>query len=706
MNTFSRYFGRTAGLLGLLAGGIASQGAHAAGMLVADGGFGGALEIKEHRVSVTVNNGIAVTRVMEVFQNQENRQVEALYTFPVPAKASVANFSMWIEGKEVVGEVVEKQRAREIYESYKQKRRDPGLLEQVDFKTFEMRIFPIGPLAEQRVEIAYYQELSFDHDWATYVYPLATTAAPGADSRVTGTFGLNLEVKSEVPIVEMESPSHRDEFSIAGHTDHYYEASLESPTGSLARDIVIAYHASRPHTGVDLVTSRTGGEDGYFYLTLTPGEELKGDTAGMDYVFILDISGSMGAEGKLQVSSDCADAFVKALGETDRFEVMTFNNQAATHFNALQAATAETKGSAADFIAAQRAKGGTTLQPALRAAYNYADSGGDRILNVVILSDGLTQGNDRAALITESQARPKNARVFCIGVGNEVNKPLLSQLAEEAGGLAAFISRGDDFDRQAQAFRRKLTRPIATNLNISVNGVETYDVTPSKLPNLYHGMPVRLYGRYRGAGPVKVSIAADVEGRDLWEEVEAEFPAADEGNPEIERMWALQRVDELQKVSGQPDVNEIVRLGEGYSIVTEYTSFLVLENDQEYQRWKIDRKNALRLARDRRAQEALRKELDSTRLAVSSNLGPAGADKLAMATPPAAPASNPAPAPGMQNALPPRSVPQSSPAPRQEASRNVNFFGGGGGGGGAIDPLSGGLALGLAAMAWVRRRRS
>src|ERR1051326_7628783 len=132
--------------------------ARAAGLLIAEGGFGGVLEGKEHEVQVTINNGIAVTHVTQTFHNTEARQVEALYTFPVPRGASVANFSMWIAGKEVVGEVLEKKRARQIYDSYKQTRRDPGLLEQVDYRTFEMRIFPIGPGADQKVQITYYQE--------------------------------------------------------------------------------------------------------------------------------------------------------------------------------------------------------------------------------------------------------------------------------------------------------------------------------------------------------------------------------------------------------------------------------------------------------------------------------------------------------------------------------------------------------------------
>src|SRR5207253_2728404 len=124
---------------------FASPRARAAGLLVADGGLGGALEIKEHSAKVTINNGIAVTEVTQVFVNTENRPVEALYTFPVPRGASVSNFSMWINGKEMTGEVLEKQKAHQIYDSNKQRRRDPGLLEQTDYRTFEMRIFPIGP---------------------------------------------------------------------------------------------------------------------------------------------------------------------------------------------------------------------------------------------------------------------------------------------------------------------------------------------------------------------------------------------------------------------------------------------------------------------------------------------------------------------------------------------------------------------------------
>ncbi|MCP4040809.1 MAG: VWA domain-containing protein, partial [Gammaproteobacteria bacterium] len=368
------------------------------------------MEIKEQDVEVRINNGVAVTTVTQVFKNTEKRQVEALYTFPVPKGASVSNFSMWINGKEMVGEVLEKKRAREIYNSYKRVRRDPGLLEQVDYKTFEMRIFPINAGAEQKVQITYYQELEIDHDQAIYVYPLATVTRTGVDSRTTGRFAINVDINSAVPVVSVDSPSHSSEFVVAKHSQSYYHASLETAQGSLARDVVLRCQLSRPVTGIDLITSRTGAEDGYFLLTMTVGKKLEQQNQGMDYVFVLDISGSMANDRKLLISKDSLGAFIDELGPEDQFEVMTFNIQPNTLFQALSPASAETKEQAKSYLSTQTARGGTNLAPAMTTAYKYGNP--DRTLNVVVLSDGMTEQRERQTLMQLIQQRPRNARIF------------------------------------------------------------------------------------------------------------------------------------------------------------------------------------------------------------------------------------------------------------------------------------------------------
>lgn len=668
-----------------------------AGLLIAEGGFGGVLEIEEHSAVVTINNGIAVTEVTQVFRNTEDRQVEALYTFPVPKGASLANFSMWINGEEMVGEVLEKKRAREIYESYKQKRRDPGLLEQTDYKTFEMRVFPIGPNADQRVRIRYYQELDVDNDWVTYVYPLATSTRRGM-AATTGRFALALHARSEVPIASMESPSHGPDFVVARHSSRYVQASLETQGGEVNRDFVLAYQLSRPQTGIDVIASRQAGEDGYVSVALTVGDELSEERTGMDYVFILDVSGSMAHDGKLGLSRNSIAAFIEALGERDRFEIITFNITPRTLFNTLRPVNEESKAAAATFLTSQAAKGGTNLRPALETAYRYGDP--DRVTNVVVLSDGMTEQSDRTTLLEMIRTRPQNARVFCIGVGNEVNRPLLEQLAEDAGGLASFISRGDDFNRQASAFRRKLMHPVMTDLKIEFEGARIYDIEPIKLPNLYHGSPVRLYARYRKAGPATITIRGNIDGKESSKSKKVQLPEKDDDNPEIERVWAWRRVRRLLKEADRTGsrsavTQEVVRLGEAYSIATEYTSFIVLENDAEYKRWAIARRNALRIDRDRKPREELMKQLEKMRDTAIARLGPEGAaprlssldtseDKVSAAP------SRRTSAPGAQ---------RSSSTKR---SRGLDLPSGGG----PVGPVGAAAVVALAAAELLRRRRA
>jgi Ca-activated chloride channel family protein len=680
--------------------------ASAAGLLVADGGQGGVLKMKQHDVRVTINNSIAVTQIDQVFLNTEDRQVEALYTFPVPREASVSNFSMWINGKEMIGEVVEKERAREIYNSYKRVKRDPGLLEQVDYKQFEMRIFPIAAGAEQRVRIEYYQELDIDHDWATYVYPLATdTSGRAMDTQVDGRFSMSVDVRSEVPIEKLKSESHEDDFVVVSHADNYAQAAMELTEGELSRDIVMTVKAKRARTGLDVVTSRPKGEDGYFMMTLTPGDDLSDTSEAMDYVFLLDISGSMTRDGKLAISRDSVSAFIESLGENDRFDCLAFNIAPTALFQQLATVDEQNIERAREFFQNQRAKGGTILQPALAAAYKYRDS--DRPLNVVLLSDGMTEAGEQAELLRMINSRPDGVRVFCVGVGNEVNRPLLEQMASGAGGLAAFVSTEDSFARQAQLMRQKLIRPAIKDLSMEFSGVSVTEVEPVEMGDLFYGTPLRVYGRYATGGTLEITLRGTIQGAPWEQTVQVVMPEGDEGNSEIERMWAQKRVQRLlgrERAGLSREKDEIVRLCEGYSIVSPYASMLVLENDAEFQRWKIEQRNATRIERDRQSRESVQTKLADLRRRSSEGFEVDHANRLVNNQQKPSSGSQPAPAapaqPGADSGQTPRSVDLdlgSSSAVRTDPGSSM--------GGGPIEPITAVLTIAGAGAAFVGRRR-
>jgi Ca-activated chloride channel family protein len=403
----------------------------------------------------------------------------------------------------------------------------------------------------------------------------------------------------------------------------------------------------------------------------------------------------MADDGKLLLSKDSVGAFINELGAEDRFELLTFNVQPNLAFKQLREATEQNKQEAISYLGQQAARGGTILAPAVTTAFKYVTP--DRPLNVIILSDGLTEQQDRTTLLQLSQTRPGNTRIFCIGVGNDVNRPMLEQVADQTGGLAAFISRGDNFERQAKAFRRKLTRPAATGLVITIKGVETYDVEPEKLPNLYHGSPVRLYGRYKGSGKAEIDLRASVNGRELKKKVELNFPKEDAVNPEIERMWAWRRMDGLLKSADAKGnrmgvVPEVIRLGELYSIASEYTSFLVLENDAEYKRWQIARANLKRFGSDRTAQASVARQFEVLRNKSLAGLGPEAIGAPASvsiggSTPQTA--SSPASGSRTFARADTASTPSSQPSSPQH-SQSISF---GGGGGGPVGPLFVGIVL-------------
>jgi Ca-activated chloride channel family protein len=321
-------------------------------------------------------------------------------------------------------------------------------------------------------------------------------------------------------------------------------------------------------------------------------------------------------------------------------------------------------------------------------------------LNVVILSDGLTEPQERQTLLQLIQARPGNTRVFCIGVGNDVNRPLLEQLAEDSGGLSAFLSASDDFTRQARAFRQKLVRPFATNLKLDFSGVEISELQPATVPNLYFGAPVRIYGRYHGNGTAEVTLRGSIKGVETRQNAQLDFPKTDAVNPEINRLWAWHRINSLLKEADRQGnrsavAPEIVRLGENFSIVTEYTSFLVLENDAEYQRWKIERRNLAGSASDRQAQAKRREQLDAIRNKAMSEIGP----QTASAPPTAAPVRMASAAPSV-NPAPPAPVPpaQTQPPAQPQPTRKQSWDLGGGG----SSPVG---PLGVLASLWFLRRK-
>lgn len=192
-----------------------------------------------------------------------------------------------------------------------------------------------------------------------------------------------------------------------------------------------------------------------------------------------------------------------------------------------------------------------------------------------------------------------------------------------------------------------------------------------------------------------------------------EFPQSDIDNPQIERMWAFQNVQHLmaqiRKTGETLELKEaIVQLCEGYSIVSQYASFIVLENDGEYKRWKIERRNATRIERDRKARKRLESKLEEMREASMANLGPRKSDSQEQDKQKTVAKRSSSPIVDSSTQVSTRNFDFDVSTDRQDDSNaySDNSSGGGGGGGGAIDPITGLICIGFGGAAALRRRRN
>src|SRR5437868_1807900 len=194
---------RTLLLLGLL---LASAGStHAHGLLIPEEKTLPPLAMLNHKVSIAIEDQVAVTRVEQTFRNHTDRQLEATYLFPVPKGATVNKFTMWVDGKETQGELMEANKARDIYMSIVRRTQDPGLLEYVGNNLFRMRVFPIPPRGDQKVTLRYTAVSDRAGDLVEYVYPLKT------DGKATSTleaFSITATIKSQHGVQNVYSPTH------------------------------------------------------------------------------------------------------------------------------------------------------------------------------------------------------------------------------------------------------------------------------------------------------------------------------------------------------------------------------------------------------------------------------------------------------------------------------------------------------------------
>ncbi len=547
------------------------------------------LEVTYHHVDVEIDDRVAVTSVDQEFRNPGSVRTEGTYLFPLPPGAHIEKFSMDINGTQADAELLPADKARSIYEDIVRKMRDPALLEYTGRDAFKVRIFPIEPHGTKHIKIRYTQILKEDAGLTEYTYPLGTEKF---SSRLIPDVSVKVTIKSPEALKSVYCPTHNAE--VKRHGKNEAVVGYEERDGRPDTDFKILFSHEKSDVGIKLLSTHPQeGEDGYFMLMASPGAEL-GDVkaAAKDIVFVLDTSGSMADHDKLSQAKKALDFCLANLKDDDRFNIVRFSTEAEPLFKELEHPTKDRVTSATDFVKGLKPTGGTAIDDALATALKCRQSDDDskkRPFILVFLTDGApTVGaTDEDQIVKRATDRASDVRIFCFGIGNDVNTHLLDRIADATRAASQYVLPDEDIELKVSSFYDKVKEPVLTDVKLTFggDGIRATQLYPSSLPDLFKGETLLVFGRYRGDGAASVKLSATRDGKPVDFAEDVHFASKETTDDFIPKMWATRRVgwllDEIRQHGESGEVkDEIVKLSRQYGIVTPYTAYLIMEDEQ------------------------------------------------------------------------------------------------------------------------------
>ncbi len=547
------------------------------------------LTIQSHHVTVSIEDQIATTKIDQVFRNDGPGTAEGTYIFPLPPNATVQDFVIWVDGEAIQGEILEADKAREIYESYVRQHRDPALLEYVGRDTVKAHIFPIPQGENRRIQIEYTEILRSEDQMLHYRYPLDTERFSAQPLEQVSIY---VEIQSQQDVRALYSPSHQDEILIKHNHPHEATVSYEAHHILPNRDFELYIGTSAEGIEANMITYKNKSEDGFFLLILSPPLPTTPQRiVPRDVLLVLDTSGSMDGE-KLKQAKQALLYILEHLNSEDRFNIVAFSSDARLYAPSLQP-SAEAK-QAITWVNGLQALGGTNIYLALSKALQQVQE--NRPAIIIFLTDGLpTEGivEEQTLLGLLAAEAPSSARIFPFGVGYDVNTLLLDELAQAHKGRSAYVEPHERIDEHVSTFYAKVQSPVLTQINLDFGQVNTYDMYPQSPSDLYAGAQLIIAGRYTGSGPQELTLSGYIENETETYTYETYF--SEEGGKDfIPRLWASRKIGYLLtqiRLHGENEewIHAIVTLSLRYGIITPYTSFLIEEPEETLSTYGRDR---------------------------------------------------------------------------------------------------------------------
>jgi Ca-activated chloride channel family protein len=543
-------------------------------------------KIKELAMHARIVDQVGQVQVEQTFVNTCSQVIQAQFIFPLPYDGAIDRLTFMVDGKEYDAKLLPKDQARQIYESYVRRNRDPALLEWMGQGMFQTSVFPIPAGAERKVIIKYSQLLRKDQQLTDFLYPLATAKYTSAPlEKLT----LQASIESTAEIKTVYSPTHA--INIQRPDANHANISLEQTNVVPTTDFRLFYDSAPGKLSANVLSYRNDTNDeGYFLLLASP--EIKTEMAERPkktVIFVLDRSGSMSGK-KIEQAKEAAKFVLSKLSEGDMFNIVCYDSVVESWKPELQRFDEPTRVAATGFIDGIYAGGSTNIDGALSTALSQIKDT-SRPNFVVFLTDGLpTQGetNEQKIAANAKQHNGTKTRIVSFGVGYDVNSRLLDRISRDNFGQSEYVRPNENIEASVAKVYNRMSSPVLTDVKVTIDvegaSPETAAINrmyPKQVWDIFAGEQIVIAGRYKKPGAAKVVISGKVSGQ----EKKFDFPATlaeksgDQSYAFVEKLWAMRRVGEIidqLDLNGKNDelVKELVELSTKHGILTPYTSFL------------------------------------------------------------------------------------------------------------------------------------
>jgi Ca-activated chloride channel family protein len=564
---------------------------------------GEVMPLKNTVVNARIDGIIAHVTVEQTYANTGNETIHAEYVFPGSTRAAVHGMTMKI-GERITRAVIrEKQQAQQEFAKAKIENKAASLLEQQRPNVFQMSLANILPGEQVTITLEYSESIIPEQGLYQWVFPTVVgprythggqdpqnssnqqpwSANPhlSAGEAPVSNFSLNLQIRSSLDLAELQCLNHKGAIDWKSKQ----QASFQLRSAEDAnRDVIVVWRLSKNQIDSGILLHHGEKENTFLLQIEAPARVVKDQINPRDYHFVVDVSGSM-LGFPLDTSYQLMRKLLGSLNANDSFSISLFAGNSQTFAESPTPATHENIEKAIRWMERAPSGGSTELVQALRRAYaplSRRDDDDARSRSMIVITDGYINFETEAFHLIRENLHLCN--LYAFGIGGSVNRHLIEGMAACGQGEPFIVTQPGEAEAVVKRFVAYSTSPVLSNITLRAEDNEIIDAEPASVRDLFAERPIAITGKLRHHQQGKLILSGMQADGSRYEKIVdlKEVPAERQNIPALPILWARERVRHLGDYQslGLPTTeirDEILDLGLKYSLLTEYTSFLAID---------------------------------------------------------------------------------------------------------------------------------